>query len=85
MPENRVILKHLSSVHFPKLFEVLISFLQVAFLQLHPIFTLYSILVSFNQIPAGPVVFNDIHKCLLFSRKDKPLFWNIQGQIFKGA
>jgi len=61
MPENRAVLKCLFSVvfHFPKLLEVLISFLQIAFLQLHPISMLCSLLVSFNQILASPVVFND--------------------------
>lgn len=44
-----------------------------------------SILMTFNQILVSPVIFNDTRKCLLFSRKDKPFFWNIQGQIFEGA
>lgn len=46
---------------------------------------LYSITMSFNQVLASPVVFKDIHKCLLFTRKLQRFFWNIQEQIFKGV
>lgn len=85
MPENRVILKRLFSVifHFPILLEVLISFLQIAFLQLHPIFTLCSVLVSFNQILASPVVLNDTHKLLLFSGKISPCSETVKGRFLK--
>lgn len=41
--------------------------------------------MSFKQVLDGPVFFKDIHKCLLFTGKVQPFFWNIQEQIFKGA